>query len=66
MKNGEYLVDISAETNLFLAFMIFQNKMIHRHKWRRDMRGEPKSLTDYGKRQVSEKGLQGEVCEQRG
>lgn len=47
-ENGEHLVDVCAERQLFLANTCFQHRMIHRYTWRRrDERGEQKSMIDY-------------------
>ena len=43
-ENGEWLVEVCAETGLFLANTFFQHKIIHRYTWRR---AEQKGLIDY-------------------
>ncbi len=46
-ENGEHLVDVCAEGELFLANTFFHHKMIHLYSWRREEGEEEKSLTDY-------------------
>ena len=46
-ESYEYLVDICTEKGLFLANPFFQHKMIHRYTWRKDEKGEQKSMINY-------------------
>ena len=48
-ENGDHLVELCAERNVFLANTFFQHKDIHKYTWKRGEGGgvEQKSLIDY-------------------
>ncbi|MPC57197.1 hypothetical protein E2C01_051172 [Portunus trituberculatus] len=46
-ENVEWLVDVFAESGLFLPNTSFQHKMIHPYTWRRGVQDEQKGFIGY-------------------